>query len=125
MNIPPPTNQHQFKSGMKRNDSTGKPRFDLICPLSQEYDKTLLYRWAMLMAKGMEIYSARNWEQANGLEELESFKASAERHFRQAMSGDTTEDHFAAVLFNLNGIVYLMDKLKCDVKGNINDNSSR
>jgi len=109
--------QQQFKSGMKRNDSTGKPRFDLICPQSQAYEKTLLYRWAMLMTKGMEIYSARNWEQADGLAELESFKASAERHFRQLMAGETDEDHMAAVLFNLNGICYLMDKLNCDIKG--------
>jgi len=107
----------EFKSGMQRDSETGKPRFELITPLDQKYDETLLYRWAMLMGRGAEKYSARNWEEANSVEELERFKESAFRHFMQAMSGETDEDHLSAVCFNLNGIVYLMDKLGVDING--------
>jgi len=103
--------RQDYASGMKRDLQEGKPRFDLILPESQELETTLLYRWAILMEKGIQKYGNRNWEKANSQEELERFKASAFRHFIQAMSGKTDEDHFAAVLFNLNAVVYLTDKL--------------
>lgn len=69
------------------------------------------------MMRGAEKYDERNWEKAETVEELMRFRDSAERHFRQALDGETDEDHFAATLFNLNGIIYLMWKLKVDAKG--------
>lgn len=110
----------EFTSGMKRDLQEGKPRFDLINPLDLPYDETILYRWAMLMMRGAEKYGYRNWEKANSIEEFERFKASAERHFRQFMDGETDEDHLSAVFFNLNAVNYLMWKLNCDVKGKKN-----
>lgn len=106
-----------FKTGMQRDLNNNKPKFSLINPLSMPYDETLLYRWAMLMMRGAEKYDERNWEKAETVEELMRFRDSAERHFRQALDGETDEDHFAATLFNLNGIIYLMWKLKVDAKG--------
>lgn len=43
----------------------------------------------------------RNWEQANGQEELDRMKASALRHAEQWFHGETDEDHAAAIFFNV------------------------
>ena len=101
----------QFKSGMQRDLEDNKPRFDLIFPKGQKYEDTLFYRWAMLMMRGAKKYNARNWEKANGIEELERFKASAFRHFMQWYCGEEDEDHAVGVLFNLNGYEYVKEKL--------------
>lgn len=101
----------EFSSGMVRDTQDNKPRFDLIIPESQPYNETLLYRWAALLTRGAVKYGTRNWEKANSVEELDRFKASAMRHFIQAMSGEKDEDHWAAVVFNINAIVYLESKL--------------
>jgi len=108
--------RQDYESGMRRDIQENKPRFDLINPLNMPYDETLLYRWAMLLERGMDKYGYRNWELANSEEELRRFYSSAWRHFVQAMSGEEDEDHFAAVLFNLNAIVYLQWKLKTKEK---------
>lgn len=101
----------EFASGMVRDTQDNKPRFDLMLPADQPYEETLLYRWAGLLTRGMIKYGERNWEKANSVEELIRFKSSAMRHFIQAMSGETDEDHWAAVVFNVNAIVYLESKL--------------
>lgn len=102
----------EYDSGMRRDIAKDKPRFDLINPKNMPYDETLLYRWAMLMTRGMDKYGYRNWEKANSVEELRRFKASAWRHFVQAMCGEEDEDHWAAVCFNINAVIYLQWKLK-------------
>jgi len=107
--------RQEYKSGMRRDLQDNKPRYDLLIPLGS--GDNLLKRWAELMERGMTKYGYRNWELANSEEELIRFKASAWRHFVQAMSGEEDEDHFAAVCFNLNAIIFLQDKLnKSDVK---------
>jgi len=102
----------QFVSGMQRDTNEGKPRFELITPLQLPYEESMLYRWASLMARGAAKYDDRNWEKAEGEEELNRFKESAFRHFMQAMCGETDEDHLAAVMFNLQGWAYVEWKLK-------------
>jgi hypothetical protein len=102
----------QFNSGMQRDIQTGKPRFDLILPKDLKYNETLLYRWAMLMTRGAEKYDERNWEKAEGEEELNRFKASAFRHFMQWYAGEDDEDHCSAIMFNLQGAEYCKTKLK-------------
>ena len=102
----------EYNSGMRRDLQEGKPRFDLIFPLSQKYNETLLYRWAMLMERGMSKYGYRNWEKANSKEELNRFKQSSMRHFMQWFSDEKDEDHVAAILFNLNAYEWLKEKLK-------------
>lgn len=101
-----------YPSGMRRDIASDKPRFDLINGLNFPYEESLLYRWAKLMQRGAEKYGENNWCKANSEEELDRFKASAWRHFIQAMSGEDDEDHFAAVCFNLNAILYLKWKVK-------------
>lgn len=106
----------EFASGMRRDIQDNKPRFDLILPADQPYNETLLYRWAALLERGRIKYGERNWEKANSTEELDRFKASALRHFVQAVSGETDEDHWAAVVFNINAVVYLEGKIQKDIE---------
>lgn len=107
-----------FDSGMMRDIESDKPRFDLLIADGESYDNCLLTRWASILTRGAQKYAERNWEKANSVEEFKRFKSSAFRHFMQLMHNETDEDHFAAVAFNLNGMVYLMNKLNIDVNGN-------
>ena len=95
----------QFASGMQRDVTTGKPRYDLV------YDGPMLERYAEHLRKGAEKYTERNWMKASSEEEMNRFKQSAARHFAQWMAGDVDEDHAAAVIFNLNGFEYMKAKL--------------
>jgi hypothetical protein len=96
--------REQFDSGMQRDTQEGKARFDLV------YPGPMLKRWAELMGRGAEKYTANNWLKAEGDAEAERFKASAARHFAQWMNGETDEDHAAAVFFNINGYEYVTDR---------------
>jgi len=95
-----------FESGMHRDTTAGKVRYDLAV------DGPLFKRYAELMTRGAVKYDARNWMQANSAEELERFRQSAFRHFMQWFLGDTDEDHAAAVVFNINGAEYVKDRLR-------------
>lgn len=96
--------RQEFSTGMVRDTTKGKARFDLIY-------KPLLWRWAELMARGAEKYGDRNWERAATEEELGRFYQSAERHFQQWVRGDMDEDHAAAVIFNLGGAELVKTRL--------------
>jgi len=100
----------EFTTGMVRDISEDKPRFDLIIPKKIKYESSLFYRWAMLMSRGAKKYSDRNWEKASTQEELDRFKESAFRHFIQWYSGELDEDHASAVLFNINGAEYVKEQ---------------
>lgn len=91
----------EFESGMQRDTQSGKPRFDLLVPEGVPFEEQLLTRFAALMGRGAEKYAERNWEQANSAEELARMKSSAFRHFMQWLTGETDEDHAAAILFNV------------------------
>lgn len=98
----------QFSSGMVREPSEGKTRYDLLIPgLFPEY--CMLTRWAELLTRGAVKYEARNWENAETLEEYQRFKESAFRHFIQwYVYGNTLEeDHAAATFFNIQGAEYV------------------
>lgn len=106
-----------FNSGMQRDVQAGKPRFDLLIATDDSYENCLLTRWAKILARGAEKYCERNWEKANSIDEFNRFKSSAFRHFVQFIAGEDDEDHAAAVLFNINGMIYLMNKLNIDANG--------
>jgi hypothetical protein len=91
----------EFASGMVRDTEQGKPRFDLLLPLGIPYEEQFLTRFAMLMARGAEKYTERNWEQAEDGAELARYRSSALRHLMQWIAGEEDEDHAAAVAFNL------------------------
>lgn len=96
-----------FDGGGVRDTETGKPRFDLLRPVTVPYSHQMLTRWAALMARGAEKYAARNWEQFSDPAALDRAKSSAARHFEQWFNGETDEDHAAAVLFNVTAAEYV------------------
>ena len=100
----------EFPSGMQREPSKGKTRYDLLIPESFQ-DSSMLVRWAELLTRGAEKYEARNWEHACSEEELCRFKESAFRHFMQWYLGEDQEDHAAAVFFNIQGYEYVLSVL--------------
>lgn len=92
-----------FVTGMQRDTSSGKARFDLIVPEEIPYSEQLLTRFAELMTRGAVKYDARNWEKASTAEEMGRFKESAFRHFMQWYCGEEDEDHAVAIWFNIMG----------------------
>lgn len=104
--------REEYASGMVRDTEAGKPRFDLILPEGVPFESQFLTRIASHMTKGIAKYGPRNWEKAEGKEEYERFKRSAQRHLMQWLCGDRDEDHAAAVFFNLlaaETVKYRMD----------------
>lgn len=97
--------REEFITGMVRDTQNDKPRYDLL-------DRAFLTRWAELMARGARKYGEDNWRKASTETELARFKASATRHLFQWLDGDLSEDHAAAVAFNLAGAEMVKEKLK-------------
>jgi hypothetical protein len=108
----------EFGSGMVRDTNNGKPRFDLIMPADLPYEEQMLTRWAALMARGARKYGDRNWERAQGQEELNRFRESAFRHFvewyQDVRDG---EDHAAAVFFNISAAEYALSRMSRQADG--------
>lgn len=104
--------REEFVTGMVRDTQDDKPRYDLL-------DIAFLKRWAQLMARGAKKYGENNWKKAATPEELARFKASAVRHMFQWLEGDISEDHAAAVAFNLAGAE--MVKTKLDIPPSLTD----
>lgn len=104
--------RQEYNSGMVRDVQENKPDFSLLVSMDMPYEEMMLTRVAGLLSRGAEKYGRNNWQLANSQEELERFKSSAYRHFIQAITGETDEDHWSAVVFNINAIVYLEWKLK-------------
>lgn len=89
---------------MVRSPDTGKVDISLI------FRGPMLLRWAELLTRGAANYGADNW--IKGVLESDPqirsnikkrYKKSAARHFWQWITGDRSEDHAAAIIFNLNG----------------------
>lgn len=94
--------EHQtFGNGAKREAAVGKGRFDLL-------PATALLRLAQHYENGAKKYTSRNWEK--GLP-LSRFIDSAFRHLNQFMDGDRTEDHLAAILWNISGYIWTEKKI--------------
>jgi hypothetical protein len=83
------------------------------------FDGPMLDRWAEHLTAASLKYSKGNWLLAEGQAELDRFRESATRHFRQWLRGDQDEDHAAAVLFNLNGYEHLKAKLSTQKNASI------
>jgi hypothetical protein len=83
-------------TGGLREVSVSKGRFDLV----PSYP---IQRLAKHYENGAVKYGDRNWEK--GLE-LGRFIDSAERHMNQFKDGDRTEDHLAAILWNICGVIW-------------------
>ncbi len=94
--------RESYSTGMVRDTQDGKPAFSLLLREGVPFEEQMLTRWAQHMANGAKKYGDRNWEKAATTEEMERFKASAIRHLVQWACGDESEDHAAAVFFNIN-----------------------
>lgn len=106
----------EFSSGMVRDTEEGKARFDLLLPKGIGFKDQMLTRFADLMARGAKKYEARNWEKARGEEELERYISSALRHLIQWATGETDEDHAAAVMFNLTAAETVKVKMRSEAR---------
>lgn len=100
-----------FSTWMVRDTNQNKPRFDLTIPNNIPLEETMQYRLAMLMARWAKKYNERNREQANTIEELNRFKESAFRHFMQWYCNNEDEDHWAAIIFNIQWVEMVKYKL--------------
>jgi len=96
--------KEQLAGGMVRSTSEGKTLFHLVTR------GPMLRRWAELLTRGAKVYGADNWmlalkatDPVERQKTKDRYQESAFRHFIQFMEGDRTEDHAAAVIFNLNG----------------------
>ena len=85
----------KFDTGAQRDLGAGKGRYDLLSP-------HVMRRLAKLYEAGALKYDARNWEKGIPAHRCVD---SALRHLFQYLAGDRTEDHAAAVLFNLSCLI--------------------
>lgn len=95
----------QFDSGMVRDTTEGKIDYTLAL------DGPMFKRYAEHLTKGAQKYAKRNWMQASGREEYERFVESFLRHAMQWLEGDRSEDHAAAMWFNINGAEYTRERM--------------
>ncbi len=87
--------RQSFGTGAVRDIQDGKGRYDLI-------PTKMLKRLAGLYQRGAEKYDANNWRL--GIPQSR-FMDSAFRHMCQFLEGDRSEDHLAAVIFNIAGVM--------------------
>jgi len=98
--------RQEFSTGMVRDTSTDKVRYDLVY-------MPMFKRWAELMTRGAKKYSPNNWLKAETQEEMDRFRESAFRHFMTwFLDEDRTEDHAAAIFFNVSGAEMVREKLQ-------------
>ena len=100
-----------FSSGMVRDTSANKIDYTTVL------NGPMFERWAIHLTKAAEKYpdvapGRPNWMLATSEEELVRFRKSAVRHFIQWFRDDIDEDHAAAVLFNINGYEYTLQRMK-------------
>jgi hypothetical protein len=87
----------EFETGSRRDTQEGKTRPDLIGP-------ELLRRLGDLMARGAAKYGENNWRLG---QKASRYYASMFRHMLQWAEGDDSEDHLAAIAFNVGGLMHL------------------
>lgn len=116
--------RESFSSGMVRDTGAGKMRPDLV------RDGPMFMRWVLLLTRGARKYAPGNWLKATGRGEYERFLESTDRHYTiwyhwrkyginlEDMNNPTreplTEDHAAAIFFNVNGVEYVAEKIETD-----------
>lgn len=86
----------EFSSGAVREPEGDRLRYDLISPIA-------LRRLALNMTKGAQKYGAHNWNKGMPASRMLS---AAMRHLELAREGHDDEDHWAAAVFNIFGIMH-------------------
>lgn len=90
-----------FGTGSQRDTQEGKGRFDLI-------PSTVLRRLAQHYENGALKYGDNNWQKG---QPLKQYLNSAMRHLLAIEECDLTEDHFAAVIWNIASMIHHIDKM--------------
>jgi hypothetical protein len=100
--LPDSGQRESFVSGAVRDIREGKGRYDLISPIA-------LKRLAQHYERGAKKYSERNWEKGMPLTRILD---SAERHLNQFKEGDRSEDHLAAVAWNIFAVIHIEEMVR-------------
>jgi len=87
--------REEFKTGSKRDTSTGKGRYDLL-PFYA------IHRLARVYENGALKYGPSNWRLG---QPCSRYLNSALRHLMKAGAGWDDEDHFAQAMWNIAGII--------------------
>lgn len=94
--------RREFSTGSVRDVRTGKGRFDLIPPYP-------LRRLAKHYENGARKYGDRNWEKG---QPVSSYIDSMLRHGQDYLSGDRSEDHLAAVVWNAFAAMFTEEMIR-------------
>jgi hypothetical protein len=86
----------QFETGAVREVANGRGRYDLI-------SVPAMYRVAMHYENGAAKYSERNWEKGIPISNCIN---SLYRHLLKYIDGETSEDHMAAIAWNVFAIMH-------------------
>ena len=84
-----------FDTGSRRDDRTGKGRYDLLCP-------RFIRRLAQHNENGAAKYGDRNWEKGQPQARMLD---SAIRHLFNYLEGMEDEDHLAAAAWNIMAVI--------------------
>lgn len=87
---------HDFDTGSRRDSQEGKGAPDLISMF-------MLDRLAKHYEAGSVKYASRNWELG---QPASQYMRSAMRHIIKWMMGKRGEDHLAAIIWNISGIIH-------------------
>lgn len=91
-----------FDTGAQRDQAAGKGRYDLLV-----WD--MIQRDAELLERGAIKYGDNNWQKGMP---LRAFIDSAFRHLSQLARGDRSEDHAAAVRWNVAALEWTLDQVR-------------
>lgn len=94
--------RRDFPTGSRRDVATGKGRYDLV----PEYP---IERLAKHFENGSAKYGDRNWEKG---QPLSVYVNSAQRHMAKFKMGDRSEDHLAAVLWNVSCLLWTENEIR-------------
>lgn len=98
--------RQEFDTGSVRDTQENKGRFDLVTPFG-------IRRVAKHYQGGAVKYDARNWEKG---QPIMRYLDSAERHINDLKAamllGEQTEDHAAAIAWNMFGFMHTEEMLK-------------
>ena len=104
----------EYDSGMMRDTTEDKIEYwsMRIGPMYK--------RWASLLTKGRKKYpdaalGVPNWTLAAGEAELLHAKESFTRHTEAYIDGEEDEDHAAAIIFNINLMEYIKERMAEDL----------
>ena len=92
--------KESFPGGATRSSSKGKGRFDLIPWIC-------LFRVGLRYEEGAEIHGDENWK--GGQPKWRLF-SGAVRHLFQWFAGKRDEDHLAAAVWNIFGLMWFEEK---------------